>query len=148
MSATDPFDLGRFLSAQDGVYENAVRELRSGQKRSHWMWYVFPQIDGLGTSVTARRYAIKSLEEARRYLEHPILGARLLECTESVNRLEGRTALRIFGSPDDRKFCSSMTLFEAAAGPDSEFSLALDKYCSGRRDPATLKLLQSGPGSS
>jgi uncharacterized protein (DUF1810 family) len=147
ISATDPFDLGRFLSAQDGIYENAVRELRSGQKRSHWMWYVFPQINGLGTSVTAKHYAIKSLEEARKYLEHPILAARLLECTKSVNLLQGRTAFQIFGSPDDRKFCSSMTLFEVVAGPDSEFSLALDKYCSGRRDPATLKLLQLSPSA-
>lgn len=147
ISATDPFDLGRFLSAQDGIYENAVRELRSGQKRSHWMWFVFPQIDGLGSSVTAKRYAIKSLEEARQYLEHPILGARLLECTQAVNRLQGRTVSQVFGAPDDMKFCSSMTLFEVMAGPNSEFSLALDKYSSGRRDLATLKLLQLSPGA-
>ena len=143
---TDPFDLGRFLSAQDGIYEDALQELRSGQKRSHWMWYVFPQINGLGASDTARRYAIKSLEEAGKYLEHPVLGTRLLDCTKSINNLKGRTALQIFGSPDDRKFCSSMTLFELIAGQNLEYSSALDKYCSGRRYPATLQLLQSSTG--
>lgn len=140
----DPFDLGRFLSAQDDIYADALQELRAGRKRSHWMWFVFPQIDGLGRSATARRYAIKSLDEAREYLRHPVLGARLLECATAVNHLQGRTVHQIFGSPDDMKFCSSMTLFELIAGPDSEFSLALDKYCAGRRDPATLELIQSG----
>lgn len=141
---TDPFDLGRFLSAQDGTYYDVGKELRSGQgqKQMHWMWYVFPQFNGLGTSATAGHYAIKSLEEARQYLEHPILGVRLLECTKIVNTLRGRTVLQIFGMPDNMKFCSSMTLFELVGGSKSEFSLALDKYCSGHRDTTTLKLLQ------
>lgn len=139
----DRFALGRFVAAQDGIYQDVLEELRAGRKRSHWMWFVFPQIDGLGTSATARRYAIKSRAEAREYLAHPVLGARLLECTRAVNGLQGRTAQQIFGSPDDRKFCSSMTLFELVAGADSEFSLALEKYHAGRRDPATLELLPS-----
>ncbi|CAH1087054.1 DUF1810 domain-containing protein [Candidatus Nitrotoga sp. 1052] len=141
-ATTDPFDLGRFLSAQDGTYYDVVQELRSGQKLTHWMWYVFPLFNGLGTSATARHYSIKSLEEARQYLEHPILGVRLLECIKTVNRLQGRTVLQIFGTPDNMKFCSSMTLFELVAGSKSEFSFALDKYCSGYRDTATLKFLQ------
>jgi uncharacterized protein (DUF1810 family) len=143
IATTDPFDLGRFLLAQDGMYDDVIYELTSGQKRSHWMWYVFPQIDGLGVSAKARHYAIKSLEEARKYLDHQILGARLLECTRIVNRLQGRTVLQIFGIPDNMKFCSSMTLFEIVAGRNSEFSFAIDKFCSGRRDPATLRLLQT-----
>jgi len=138
--AADPFELSRFLEAQQGIYEDALRELRSGRKRSHWMWFVFPQIDGLGASATTRHYAIKGLAEARSYLAHPVLGARILECTRAVNALQGRTAFEIFGTPDVLKFCSSMTLFELAAGPDSEFSRALDKYYSGRRDAATLEL--------
>lgn len=141
-TTTDPFDLGRFLSAQDGTYDDVVWELKSGQKLTHWMWYVFPQLSGLGTSSTARHFAIKSLEEARKYLEHPILGVRILECTKTVNRLQGRTTLQIFGAMDNMKFCSSMTLFELVAGSKSEFSFAIDKYCSGRRDTATQKLLK------
>lgn len=140
--AADRYELSRFLAAQDGIYEDALDELRSGQKRSHWMWFVFPQIDGLGTSPTARRYALRSLGEARAYLEHPVLGARIFECTNVVNELRGRTLLQIFGTPDDLKFCSSMTLFERAAGPASPFAIALDKFCSGARDAATLGLLQ------
>lgn len=136
----DPFALARFLEAQEGIYANVVQELRAGRKRSHWMWFVFPQIDGLGASATARHYAIKSLDEVRAYLEHPVLGARLLECTRIVNELQGRTALQIFGTPDNLKFCSSLTLFELVAGHGAEFSAALDKYCSGRRDVATLNL--------
>lgn len=143
----DPFDLGRFVAAQVGIYEGALLELRFGHKRSHWMWFVFPQIDGLGSSRTARRYAIKSLDEARAYLRHPLLGARLLECTQAVMGVEGRTAHQIFGAPDDRKFCSSMTLFEVVAGPDSEFSRALEKYCAGQRDSATLELLRAARGA-
>jgi uncharacterized protein (DUF1810 family) len=136
----DPFDLSRFLQAQERVYADALRELREGQKRSHWMWFIFPQIDGLGVSSTARHYAIKSVGEARAYLAHPVLGARLLECTRAVNALEGRSLSRIFGTPDDLKFRSSMTLFEIVAGPGSEFSGALEKYCGGHRDEATLRL--------
>ena len=110
-AADDPFDLARFLEAQADTYAQAVRELRSGQKRSHWMWFVFPQIDGLGASATARRYALKSLAETRAYLGHPVLGARIGECTRIVNGLAGRSARQIFGTPDDLKFRSSMTLF-------------------------------------
>ena len=137
------FDLDRFVRAQEPIMSQVQNELRQGRKVTHWMWFVFPQIDGLGSSETARRYAITSLDEARAYLQHPVLGARLLECTQSVAALQGRTAHQIFGFPDDRKFCSSMTLFELIAGADSAFSTALDKYYAGRRDPATLKLLQS-----
>ena len=142
MNADDPYDLKRFLSAQEGVYERALAELKGGQKRTHWMWYIFPQIDGLGYSPTAKRYSIKSIEEARQYLSHPVLGKRLLECTEAVIALKGGSVSEIFGYPDDLKFKSSMTLFEKIAGPGSVFSLALDRYCHGERDAATLRLLE------
>jgi len=141
-ASMDPFKLSRFLAAQDGIYEEVLREIKSGQKRSHWMWFVFPQISGLGSSAMARRYAIRGLDEARNYLDHPILGARLAECTRIVNSLQGRSALQIFGTPDHLKFCSSITLFEFVAGADSEFSRALNKYCAGKRDLTTLGLLQ------
>ncbi len=142
MKTDDPYDLKRFLSAQEGVYERALSELRSGEKRTHWMWFIFPQIDGLGYSPTARRYSIKSIEETRQYLGHPVLGKRLLECTEAVVALKGGSVSEIFGYPDDLKFKSSMTLFEEAAGQGSVFSLALDKYCHGERDGVTLRLLE------
>jgi uncharacterized protein (DUF1810 family) len=144
-TSSDPFDLARFVWAQEGVYEHAVQELRSGRKRSHWMWFVFPQVVGLGYSSTARRYAIRSLAEARAYLEHPMLGSRLVECTRVVNGLQGLSAHQIFGYPDDRKFCSSMTLFELVAGSGSDFAIALDRYYAGRRDAATVGLLEAGP---
>jgi uncharacterized protein (DUF1810 family) len=137
----DPFDLARFVAAQRGVYERALSELESGTKRSHWMWFVFPQLTGLGRSATAQRYAISSLMEARAYLAHAVLGVRLRECTRAVNSLTGRSLVEIFGSPDDLKFCSSMTLFERADGEGTEFSTALDKHCAGRRDELTLRLL-------
>jgi uncharacterized protein (DUF1810 family) len=142
MNPDDPYDLNRFLSAQEGVYERALAELKNGQKRTHWMWYIFPQIDGLGYSPTAKRYSIKSIEEARQYLDHPVLGKRLLECTEAVIALKGGSASEIFVYPDDMKFKSSMTLFEKIAGPGSVFSSALDRYCRGARDAATLRLLK------
>lgn len=142
VDADDPFDLGRFISAQQKNYNNALAELRSGMKRTHWMWYVFPQIDGLGSSPTARRYAIKSVEEARQYLAHPILGKRLLECTEAVLDLKGLSASDIFGYPDDLKLRSSMTLFEHAAGPGAVFGPVLDKYYHGERDHRTLQILE------
>jgi uncharacterized protein (DUF1810 family) len=145
---SDPHDLGRFIQAQAGVYDTALAELRSGRKRSHWMWFVFPQIEGLGSSTTARRYAIRSLEEARAYLAHPLLGPRLLECTQAVNALQGLSAHRIFGSPDDLKFASSMTLFECVAAPVSPFSLAVDQVCGGRRDARTLAWVRASPLSS
>lgn len=140
MNSDDPYDLNRFLSAQEGVYERALAELKDGRKRTHWMWFIFPQIDGLGFSPTARRYAIRGIEEGRRYLSHPVLGKRLVECTEAVLGLKGGSVSEIFGYPDDLKFRSSMTLFEQVAGPGSVFSAALDRYCRGERDPATLKL--------
>ena len=136
------YDLDRFLDAQADIYPQALEELRAGAKRSHWMWFVFPQLDGLGTSATSRRYAIRSLEEAGAYLRHPVLGARLVECTEAVNALEGLSASRIFGTPDDRKFRSCMTLFELVSGSGSPFDSALAKYFSGERDPRTLELVR------
>ncbi len=143
MNPGDPYDLKRFLVAQEGVYERALAELRSGLKRTHWMWYIFPQIDGLGYSPTARRYSIKSSEEARQYLNHPVLGKRLVECTKAVIALNDRSLSEIFGYPDDLKFKSSMTLFEKIADPDSVFSSALDRYCHGERDAATLRLIET-----
>ncbi|MDI9847998.1 DUF1810 domain-containing protein [Rhodoblastus sp. 17X3] len=131
MAQDDPFDLQRFVAAQDGVYETVREELRAGRKRSHWMWYVFPQGAGLGASVMAQLYAIGSLDEARAFLAHPVLGPRLRECAELVNRVEGRTLLEIFGDPDRLKFCSSMTLFERAAPGEAVFVRALEKYCGG-----------------
>ena len=145
-TSSDPFDLARFVWAQDGTFEHALRELRSGRKRSHWMWFVFPQVAGLGYSPTAQRYGIRSLAEARAYLEHPILGPRLLECTHIVNGLQGLSAHQIFGYPDDLKFGSSMTPFELAADTGSEFSTALDRYYGGRRDAMTLRLLEPDTG--
>jgi len=136
-----PFDLSRFVEAQEGAYADAIAELRAGAKRSHWMWFVFPQVEGLGTSPMAQRYALSGPDEARAYLAHPVLGARLRECTRAVLAVEGRTLHEIFGSPDDLKFRSSMTLFEIAAGPGSDFSTALDRFCGGVRDPATLARL-------
>lgn len=135
-------DLDRFVAAQKSVYAQALAELVAGRKRTHWMWFVFPQLTGLGSSAMAERYALASLGEARAFLDHPLLGARLRECTHAVNAHVGRTALEIFGSPDDLKFCSPMTLFEAAAANEGEeFARALDGFYSGRRDATTLRLL-------
>lgn len=138
----DPYDLVRFETAQNagGTYQRAVTELREGSKRSHWMWFVFPQIAGLGQSPTSRRYAISSLDEARAYLRHPVLGPRLLECAEAVAGLEGHTAVQIFGGIDARKLHSSMTLF-LRAKPESVFQEVLSKYFEGLPDPATDTLL-------
>jgi uncharacterized protein (DUF1810 family) len=137
----DPHDLARFLSAQESVYDQALTELRSGRKQSHWMWFVFPQIDGLGHSSTATFYAIKSVDETRDYLSHPLLGARLLECAAHVLAIEGRSASEVFGYPDDLKLKSSMTLFESVAGPGSVFGQVLDALYDGERDTRTLQLL-------
>ena len=137
----DPYDLNRFISAQEGVYDRALAELRGGLKRSHWMWYIFPQIDGLGHSPTTRHYSIKSLEEARQYLAHPVLGARLVACTEAVLAVQGQSASDIFGHPDDWKLQSSMTLFELAAGPGSVFGRVLEKYYQGKQDSKTLQIV-------
>jgi uncharacterized protein (DUF1810 family) len=137
----DPFDLARFATAQEGVYNRALAEIRAGDKRSHWMWFIFPQIDGLGFSSTAKYYAIKSPEEARQYLAHPVLGPRLLECAQAVLAVEGRSAFEVFGSPDDLKLKSCMTLFESVAGRDSVFGRVLDKYYQGKRDARTQEIL-------
>ena len=137
----DPFELSRFRDAQERVYETALAELRAGRKRTHWMWYIFPQIDGLGHSPTAMHYAIKSVEEARRYLDHPVLGARLLECAEALLAVDGKSASEILGYPDDLKLRSSMTLFASLAGAPSAFLRVLEKYYGGERDAMTLRLL-------
>jgi uncharacterized protein (DUF1810 family) len=134
------FDLSRFVAAQDSIYIDVLRELRAGLKQSHWMWFIFPQIAGLGTSSFSKRYAIGSLAEARSYLNDAIVGPRLVECTTIVNSLRGRSAQEIFGGVDALKFCSSMTLFELAAPGENDFGSALDKYYDGRRDDATLRL--------
>jgi uncharacterized protein (DUF1810 family) len=143
----DPYSLQRFLDAQAPVYERVLGELRAGRKRSHWMWFVFPQIAGLGQSEMARRYAISSLAEAKAYLEHPVLGARLRECTELVNKVDGPSIEEIFGYPNDLKFHSSMTLFARAADDDNVFDAALRKYFGGAEDCQTLGRLEAGNGS-
>ena len=141
----DPFDLQRFAAAQAGVYAVALAELEAGRKRTHWMWFIFPQIAGLGFSATARLYAIGSLEEARAYLDHPVLGPRLRTCVAAVNAVQGRTAHEIFGSPDDLKFRSSLTLFHAAAPHETVFRMALENYFGGAPDPRTLEILSQPP---
>ncbi len=138
----DPHDLNRFVRAQEDDYETALREITNGRKRSHWMWYIFPQIDGLGFSEMARHYSIKSADEARAYLAHPVLGERLLACARAAVAHEGRTAMEIFGTPDDLKLRSSATLFAAVSPPDSDFQRLLDKYFAGTPDGATLRLLK------
>jgi uncharacterized protein (DUF1810 family) len=140
-SASDPFDLKRFVDAQAPVYRNVVDELRGGRKRSHWMWFVFPQLRGLGASPTAVRYGISSLEEAGAYLRHGLLGPRLRECTELVNQVQGRSVGQIFGSPDDLKLHSSMTLFARATEDNEDFVALLDKYYDGQKDRLTVERL-------
>ncbi len=142
-STDDPHDLNRFVLAQEGDYEQALAEIRAGRKRSHWMWYIFPQIDGLGFSSMSRRYAIRSTEEARAYLDHPVLGPRLLECAEAALSIEGRSAHDIFGSPDDMKLRSCATLFAAVTPADSPFARLLDRFYDGERDARTLQLLEA-----
>ncbi len=132
ITQNDPFDLNRFLDAQESVYDEVLAELRNGRKQTHWMWFIFPQILGLGHSSTSRYYAIKTREEARSYLSHPVLGARLLECAEIILAIEGRTALEIFGDPDNLKLKSSATLFSNVAEPDSLFVRILRKYSTKR----------------
>ena len=147
-AADDPHDLARFVEAQAGDYETALAEIRAGRKRSHWMWYIFPQIDGLGFSSMARRYAIKSLDEARAYLDHPVLGPRLVEITEAALAVEGQSAHEIFGSPDDMKLRSCATLFARAASEGSVFSRLLDKFFDGKPDVRTLELLGEAAGAA
>jgi len=137
----DPFNLSRFVSAQARDYEIAREELRNGRKRTHWIWYIFPQIDGLGYSANSKFYAIKSKAEAQKYLKHSLLGARLLECANILLKLEGRSASEIFGSPDDLKLKSSMTLFAAVQNQEPAFARVLDKYFQGKRDITTIELL-------
>jgi len=137
----DPHNLRRFVQAQQDDYERALAEILSGKKRSHWMWYIFPQFDGLAFSSTSKRYAIKTLEEARAYLAHPILGPRLLECAKAVVDLEGRSATQIFGSPDDLKLRSCATLFACVLPPGSVFHRLIGKYYRGDFDRHTLRLL-------
>lgn len=144
MSTTaDPFNLQRFLDAQAPVYDRVRAELRSGEKQTHWMWFIFPQIAGLGSSSTARFYAIRSLAETEAFFRHALLGARLRECTDFVLQVSGKTAFEVFGSPDDVKFRSCMTLFDQVRPNDGLFDRALVKYFSGERDPRTLQLLSS-----
>ncbi len=141
--ADDPHDLQRFVKAQSGAYDVAVAEIRAGSKRSHWMWFVFPQLDGLGSSPTAQTYAIRSLAEARAYLAHPLLGPRLVECVQAANAVRERSAGDIFGYPDELKFRSSLTLFLMAAASEAKgpFQRALDKYFDGQGDAATVSKL-------
>ena len=134
-------DLSRFLQAQESVYDSVLRELRNGRKRTHWMWFVFPQLEGLGRSFMATHYGIKGVEHAAAYLRHPVLGGRLEECTRTVNSVEGKSAHDIFGDPDEMKFRSSMTLFKRAASPGGVFATALDKYFGGDEDELTLARL-------
>jgi uncharacterized protein (DUF1810 family) len=136
------FDLDRFVAAQDPVWAAVLDELRAGSKRTHWMWFVFPQLAGLGRSAMAQAYAIGSLKEARAYLAHPVLGPRLIEATRRVLAVEGRTLTAILGTPDDLKFRSSMTLFDRARPEEPVFRAALDRFCAGVPDPATLRLLR------
>jgi uncharacterized protein (DUF1810 family) len=141
MQDSDPFNLQRFVDAQDPVFDNVRFELQSGAKVSHWMWFIFPQVRGLGSSEISKRFAISSRKEASAYLNHPILGQRLKECTHLVVALEGRSSCDIFGSVDDKKFRSCMTLFAEISQGDQIFNQALQKYFDGVPDALTLKLL-------
>jgi len=137
----DPYDLNRFVQAQEGDYEQALSEIRSGRKRSHWMWYIFPQYEGLGFSSTSKLYAIKSVGEAEAYLNHPVLGPRLRDCAQAALDVEGRSAREVFGSPDNMKLKSCATLFAQVTPAGSVFEQLLEKYYRGERDEKTLELL-------
>jgi uncharacterized protein (DUF1810 family) len=139
----DLFDLRRFVDAQDPVYHRVLAELRAGVKQSHWMWFVFPQVAGLGRSATAEFYAIRSLDEAKAYLAHPLLGGRLKECTRAILDVTGKSARQILSTPDDLKFRSSMTLFAHAAPEEALFRDALAKYFDGEEDAMTIELLNA-----
>jgi len=140
-SSMDPYNLRRFVIAQDSIFERVLSELRAGAKMGHWMWFIFPQIRGLGRSPTSVEYAISCRDEAQAYLQHPVLGPRLKECTQLVLSVEGRSATEIFGSPDDMKFGSSMTLFAQVSRDDDIFHRALQKYFEGVPDRLTLDRL-------
>lgn len=144
MSTSDPFNLVRFIAAQQGIHDRACRELRAGRKATHWMWFVFPQLRGLGLSQTAWDFGISSVDEARAYLVHPVLGARLEEVTQLVLRHADMPMQQLFGSPDDLKFRSCMTLFALASGPDSIYAEAIKSICGGQDDQRTLELLKAG----
>ena len=141
----DAYDLRRFLDAQERQYEQALAEITAGQKRSHWMWYIFPQFDGLGSSSRSRHYSIKSVAEARAYLAHPTLGARVVECAEAALGVEDRSAAAIFGPPDDMKLRSSATLFAHVSPHGSVFHRIIDKYFDGKPDAATLRVIGAQP---
>ncbi len=141
--ADDPFNFARFVTAQEGAYERAYREIVAARKDSHWMWFVFPQLSGLGHSDMARRYAISGLPEAEAYMEHPVLGPRLLECCEALLKIEGRSASEIFGYPDDLKLRSSMTLFAQVSRSRDACRSVLDQCLGGKGDDRTLSLLAS-----
>ena len=143
-SGPDPFDLRRFVDAQSGVYATVLAELRAGRKRSHWIWFVFPQLRGLGSSPTAVRFGIASLDEARAYLAHDVLGPRLRECARLVAGIGSSSAEDVFGWPDNLKVRSSMTLFALATDDNAEFAAVLDKFYAGERDPVTVELLSGG----
>jgi uncharacterized protein (DUF1810 family) len=146
VSATspDPFDLSRFVEAQSSSYAAALAELKGGEKQTHWMWFIFPQVAGLGTSPMAKRYAIQSRAEAAAYLEHPLLGVRLRECVNALLGVEDRSAEQIMGDPDFRKLQSSMTLFAEIAPAEERFARVLEKYYGGRRDQRTVDFLYEG----
>ncbi len=141
VGANDPYDLSRFVQAQKYDYDQALAEIKSGQKQSHWMWYIFPQFEGLGFSSTSQHYAIKSLDEARAYLSHPVLGPRLVECCQALLQVQGRSASEIMGYPDDMKLRSCTTLFAQVSPPDSVFHQVLNRYFQGQPDTKTLRLL-------
>ena len=142
MNSADTHNLARFIGAQQRIYEKALAEIRNGYKQTHWMWFIFPQIDGLAESFTSEIYAIKSLDEANAYLAHPILGFRLIECTDAVLGIEGKTASDIFWHPDDMKLKSCMTLFACVSAEASIFKRVLDKYYQGQTDEKTLQMLR------
>jgi len=141
---TDPHNLQRFIDAQEPVYRQVVAELAAGEKRSHWMWFVFPQLDGLGRSSMAQRFAIRSREEAKAYWQHPVLGSRLRECIGLMLAIKGKSALEILDTPDDLKFRSCLTLFAAVLPDETAFARALKKYFAGGGDSRTLALLRLG----
>ena len=144
MAGDVDYDLHRFIEAQNGIYEQALAELKAGRKRSHWMWFIFPQIAGLGTSSMAEKYAIRSVEEATAYLSDPILGSRLLRCVEAILSVSDRSAHDIMGSPDDLKLRSSMTLFAAVSDHGSPFHKAIDHFYDGKFDGRTISILSAG----
>ena len=143
MDGHDPHDVSRFEQAQANQYQMALSEIRGGHKRSHWMWFVFPQFDGLGSSATSRRYAIKSVAEAAAYLQHPVLGPRLVECCQAAIDVNDLSAIEIFGAPDDMKLRSCATLFSHVSAPGSVFEILLDTLFDGEPDEATLQLIDA-----